>query len=592
MLNNGTCRRFSLTFCALARARHFGSQNNKALSKTRDGGLQHDFKRRVSSRKDTFRSADENGDIIARRPTTSEGPPQHFKVLKIVNPPIRTIDNHVFSSEERAHYGSSCSPKRDDDMRSDFRKVARALKFDEGETQLPETLLKTLDGSKVKLDKSKNEGGTETTESQAMSAVSREKWDNSIEHLDFKLSCSKKIATIHQEELVSSKYKVKRSKAEVICSYNCDDSGNLYIPGMSTKYFYNIRLTTSLGAPSRYKDPALPLALKRDFTFQTPLTQPGMWSHLWNAFEAIETLQPSFDFSKIDIVCSMQTLIVLLDFAYGTVDQRGFNTRLVKQTLFVDRFEPQKPTYEKFADMNFGKEFAAATTVPETGVPANAQYFQWISYPIGNLSCAVLVEVNAWKAHLHKAPTKTASQLSESSPAKHVPGILVSKVGREIPRELFVNLITTKTNYGPSQNLPQYYFGRISRFMSGLQQQSHFKSCTVVSIRRIKENNPGKSINRWKMVPTLQKLVTLLESLRDATQQSKQNACIAFTDGTEAPQRLEVHEPEFNRVVLDERQVPKRYHMKEKFLSKSVIEQFWKGREKEFGKRKIEGMRD
>jgi hypothetical protein len=592
MLNNGTCRRFSLEFCAIARARHFGSQNSKVLSKEGDGGLQPNFKRGGSLRDDTFLPADEDANMTIRQPTTSKGPPQHFKVRKIVKLSIRTIGTHFFGSEERAEHGNAGLPKRDDDMRSDFRKTAYAFKSHERETQLAEPLLKKLDKSETKLDKSRNDERRETTESQVAPAVTRANCDNFIEHLDFKLSCSKRIATIRQEELASSEHKVKRHEADVICSYNCDDSGNLYIPGMSTKYFYNIHLTISPGAPPRYKTPILPLPLKRSLTFQTSLTQPSMWSHLWNAFEAIETLQPSFDFSKIDVVCSMQTLVVLLEFAHGIVDQRGFSTRLVKQTLFVGRFEPQKDSREKFGKMSFGKEFAAATTVLEIGVPANAPYFQWISYSIGNLKCAVLVEVNAWEAHSHKAPAETASQPSEPFPAKHVPGILISKAGREIPRELFVDLTTTKKSDGPARKFPQYYFGRIARFMNGLPEHSHIPSRNVVSIRRIKENNPRKSFAQWKMVPSLQKLVTLLERLRDATQQSKQNACIAFTSGMEAPQRLEVHEPEFDRGVLDKRQVPKRYRVTEEFLSKNVIEQFWKGGEKGFERRKLEGMKD
>jgi len=77
------------------------------------------------------------------------------------------------------------------------------------------------------------------------------------------------------------------------------------------------------------------------------------------------------------------------------------------------------------------------------------------------------------------------------------------------------------------------------------------------------------------MRPGLPKVVTLLWWLKECTAKSKHEAVVGFTAGREETMRMEVREPEFDKKVLAERNVPERYWVEEKFLTMALERWFW-----------------
>lgn len=173
-MNNGTCGRFSSSFCAIARAYRSGSQSDRVSSKEGYGRLQLGARRHASRHSSLSSFLDKSGRL--------------------------------------RHIQKTVKPKQDND------------------TTLP---------SKTQTDYKRPSG----RHSKTLPFKIRTIYGRPAERHDIRLSCSERIATIHQEELVLSEQRVKRSKADIICSYNCDDSGNLYIPGTCTESNTSIKVT-------------------------------------------------------------------------------------------------------------------------------------------------------------------------------------------------------------------------------------------------------------------------------------------------------------------------------------------------------------
>ncbi|KAF2708517.1 hypothetical protein K504DRAFT_456511 [Pleomassaria siparia CBS 279.74] len=364
--------------------------------------------------------------------------------------------------------------------------------------------------------------------------------------------CAAKIATILPAELTDAPLEVKRHGARLICSYNRDDKDNLYIP-------------------------------ERHLTMNSVLLRPSMWSHLWYSFEAMEAMQPDFDFSTIDLVCTMKVLTSLLEFSHGVSVGYGFTTRLVEQTLFIDRFEGRSsPWLSSTSEPEYPKEFIAAATTPEDGIPGGAKHYRWIQYKFGDLTCLVLVEVDAWTPKDGKSLVPEATiPPSEPYASKYVPDGSVFKVGLDVPQDLLIDLKAWRKSFGLTIKLPVWYFGRIETFITGFYKEyrgraSRTKGCTTKdAVHRLKVDRAQTKHGSWKMILALPKVVTLLHRLRDVTKQSERLTTVAVTSSRHPG--LHTYEPEFDTRLLQRRNVAFQHRISPDFLPTDVIKRFWRG---------------
>ena len=303
-----------------------------------------------------------------------------------------------------------------------------------------------------------------------------------------------------------------------------------------------------------------------------------MMHHLFNLFEAIETAKPLFDLSTIDLVCSARALAALLHFVHGNPTEFGFSTRLLNRTLFIDYFPPARPPREEWDDRVYGRAFTAIASVPEAGIPKDARHVRWVQYPLGDLTCAVMIEADAW------APIENETiepvEAAELNVPKFVQGVQLFKAGREIASDLLVDFVCTSHNWGPGYKIPGWYFGGAETVISGFYRRDdswakNYMVNSAYTLQRLKVERLHLTAPRWKMGLSVPKVVTLLRRLKECTAQSKHKAVVGFTKGDMETLRMKIYEPEFDKEVLADRRVPVRYWVEEKFLTMELERWFW-----------------
>lgn len=283
-------------------------------------------------------------------------------------------------------------------------------------------------------------------------------------------------------------------------------------------------------------------------------------------FQSMSVLNPGFRFDDIDLIINRNSLRHLLRFTGGGVKQNyRLDLAMVHNTLVVT------PVWDTVRERVVGKENHGRDfedLFVQRPLPDSSSYHRVIRYNLGPLNCAVLSELDAslgdaggaltshekhWFFHPNPAsvhPSELSGSYQPNDRAEEVlfglPGPTVSKKPnlRHKPRsevilrgngtlskdaaELYAG---TGSGY---KKMPQLWLGRIPSLVRGRYTGRSFTRVDVVSFAtsfRAYEN---------QIQDRLQRLVSLLETLRNLAADAAGQRCIVICDKTVQPRELRV----------------------------------------------------
>ncbi|KAK6517517.1 hypothetical protein TWF281_004168 [Arthrobotrys megalospora] len=366
------------------------------------------------------------------------------------------------------------------------------------------------------------------------------------------------------------------TSCELLCTYNWQNSKKLEIeiPGHAPVW----------------QDKQLPITLPQDrgtyFVDQNAARLPEY--PFESLFRAAVSMNPSFRFDDIDIVVNRNSLRKLLDFSKG-VSQDNFrvNLLIVNNTLFIERCERSATMMIRGSHQTpgYGKSFEQAFTRSPDGMDRGAGHHRVLQYSLGELNCAVQFEVDACyqneseeeegeelpdrgvrlvidtydpllkdtrtEESLHskmenlniatsssKRPLTSKSALSRPSPSSRTgPNAtkLIASIGKldqVMPQSSALELKTTAKHRGTGKYLPQLWFGRTPWLIVGHHTNGKFDELKITNLK-------SEDFVGWetKNQTALQKMVRVLEQLRDVAKKHQGSPCIAIFERRESEPR-------------------------------------------------------
>jgi hypothetical protein len=382
------------------------------------------------------------------------------------------------------------------------------------------------------------------------------------------------IIAFNPQQLNATEYSRVTSEAgfELLCTYSWTTANldcSIYVSGTMNPYvsscwfkWWNASLTTLKGAPPKLCSKELPLVLPRDQgTFYIDHNASRVPKFPFEPlFRALQVMDPSVDFSEIDVVTDRNSLRKLFNFVAGKEKSRSFRIGLamVHNTLFLTRQERRTlETLRGTKGTGFGHNFERAISVPDRDLENSSSHHRVIRYALGNLKCVVRFEVDAAIAStMPRGPQDTEHDDSFSVPptysangiavsvermsldhgqdkAQHAPEHYTHTIPRgcSVPSSTIAEIKTVKkprnppflsNNHPPfEQNLPQLWFGRTPYLVCGFHLDGSFTGVDTIDV--------STRFQSWeeKHQESLQKTVDLTSRLQEITVKSKGGCCVA-----------------------------------------------------------------
>ncbi|KAF2689764.1 hypothetical protein K458DRAFT_414023 [Lentithecium fluviatile CBS 122367] len=394
----------------------------------------------------------------------------------------------------------------------------------------------------------------------------------------YESSCSGHIASIQLNSIRPSQARVKLSEPELACSYNLDHEGNLYVPGAPRLYTKHLPISVEEGPSSDLAEPP---------TADLP-------THLRHALSAISLMQgplaPTFSFADVSIAISLPALKSLLSHVTGaslTSRIDGFPMHMVRNTLFIDIFEPSEPL-----TTDATRSLKQKTTHMTHGIPETSRHYRWIHYKRGNTRIAVFMEAEAYtpnpdagvlgpraKRLLKSANALTTTPTPPPSPA---PKLFVTP-NDPIPQSQLIMLRTALSGAKPDRRSfkAMYALVHIPYIIEGILQIHKRKSATIVRLKqsgvRLESSGPFFTQKREE----IKQVQGLLTELQQVVKRGGKGTCVGILSSIRGGEtKIHVHEAETKRGVLDQREVPAAFRVYDIGLGEEVIQRFWGSEEK------------
>ncbi|OAL04346.1 hypothetical protein IQ06DRAFT_214112 [Phaeosphaeriaceae sp. SRC1lsM3a] len=302
---------------------------------------------------------------------------------------------------------------------------------------------------------------------------------------------------------------------ELLCSYNwqdtTDDTNTIFVPG----------------APAKWSPPDLPHILEPDSGFQYAdynyARQPRFPYE--PMFRALSLMNPSYDFTPIDVLCDRNNLRVLLEFVSGKANGPfRLDLHLISSTLVIVRNESK---WWKFANgQSYGANFERFFTRPAKGMEDSTNHYRAIRYPLGPLNVVVRFEADAYDDGAETSDMLTLSEAeavsggSMSRPTfRYSAPIRVLQKGVIVPNAQMVELKTQAWKEEQSRVAcqDQLWFGRTSLLYTG-----PYTSGTG-EVKKIKYEDATARVKKWEenQQLNLRKLAGLLRLLKNMMQAEK-----------------------------------------------------------------------
>ncbi|KAL6706759.1 hypothetical protein ACN47E_005095 [Coniothyrium glycines] len=347
---------------------------------------------------------------------------------------------------------------------------------------------------------------------------------------------------------------------EYICSYSVLNN-RVFVPGN----------------PARYKMPSMPANLA-DTELRKGSEKINTSAVRVNCV-SLPKINPTFDFSAIDIYCSANVLRSLL----GMCEQGGsksyrFHAHLIEQTMMLSAVSYNHGQWQ--ADSP-GRRFEAAFTRPFPGIPKGASYVHTVRYSLGHLQCAVWSECDAFASRGLGQQTNKRSKTLEADTFRKQNVFLqdemvVVHAGKMVQADNVIELKTVSYGKWTEKAIwPKMWLTGVQTVHWGYLTDDKRK-CVGVKISKPRQISL-KRAQRWQ--DEFDRLCTLLSRIRTALAVSKHGICIGTSEACEAKStgwaRLDLWEPEFDGKVLDRQEVPQRLRVAQRPFPEDFVEQFW-----------------
>jgi hypothetical protein len=249
---------------------------------------------------------------------------------------------------------------------------------------------------------------------------------------------------------------------------------------------------------------------------------------------------------------------------------------MIHNTSIIERCEKNaKQMVRGFVESGFGHNFESTFTQLPLGLEGSSGHHRVLRYSLGDLSCAVRFEVDAY--YRDPAESSEGEDISKSSLVETfnslqlgAPSLNDNKSqpisARVIPRGTITPQSSTaelKTRAKSSslvKFLPQLWFGRTAYLIIGCHANGTFQRVNITRVKHQFEDWERKEANQT----ALRKLVSLISQLRDTVKGTKAKACIAICHRGIKPAALQVFSPKQGMRPLPE----------------DVVQKFWAGSNK------------
>ncbi|KAG6367767.1 hypothetical protein INS49_001962 [Diaporthe citri] len=283
-------------------------------------------------------------------------------------------------------------------------------------------------------------------------------------------------------------------------------------------------------------------------------------------FQSLSVLNPGFRFDGVDLVINRNSLSHLLRFVHGVVKQDfRFDLAVVHNTLIVT------PALERVSERvrdkaNRGRDFE--DMLLQRRLQDSATYHRAIRYDLGPLNCAVLSELDAalpasaeamashntrWEFHPKPSSVPLRELSDEWQPNTRAEEILFAPRGQTAseeprlwhqPRSEVIPRGTgtlskdaaelSASGLSGIRKMPQLWLGRVPSLVRGKYSGGSFTSVDVVQVATSFVAYENRVQDR------LQKLVTLIATLKEFARDATDQRCIAICDRTVQPRELRI----------------------------------------------------
>ncbi|KAF8313260.1 hypothetical protein DL93DRAFT_2167965 [Clavulina sp. PMI_390] len=290
--------------------------------------------------------------------------------------------------------------------------------------------------------------------------------------------------------------------------------------------------------PSLYSQPSLPFrshipaAITLGFVPGNQDLFRSQQSPLIPLVESVRFLNPSFDFSMIDIVTNRNNLRKLLEWIQGSKDEFRINIqRAGNGTVLFTRWEDQ---VSMRAAAGYGFEFKKDMTDPSDRRPPD-HHHRTIAYDFAGLRMLVRSKIDAYMTDEDEESVRNLASimgslsLDQSSSLPPTPdhdfvtssGIEISPSSTFIPQSQIVEfasrLSKAKGEFNWAKKYPQVYLSAIPTFMIGYHNDGIFHSVEKFDVTDAGVDKGPEVIRqaRNKTLPSLNKLGEVLNIIRD-----------------------------------------------------------------------------
>ncbi|EQL02192.1 geranylgeranyl pyrophosphate synthetase [Ophiocordyceps sinensis CO18] len=347
---------------------------------------------------------------------------------------------------------------------------------------------------------------------------------------------------INQDSLVPSRSQVSSaSPPEVLCSYNWRnlEAAHIFVPG----------------TPPTWRNIRLPVTLPKDkgvfFIDQNAGRAPKQ--PLEPLFRAAASTNPDLRFNDIDVVSDRSSLRHLLDFCAARA-QEAFRLKLtlVHESLLIERCgkNARERASPRLRDTGWGHNFEMYCTTYPSHMHDSSGHHRVLLYPIGHLRCAVRFEVDA----CYKKPGSADTGAEVVVPQKNKrPAIICNPESTStstqvtsvpctpdavIPQSATAEIKTAVQPKGPGTYLQQLWLGRTPWLIVGRHRQGKFRDIEITNV--------AAEFAEWekRQQGALQKLVTILEMLRQAVRQAVTrngaSTCVVICERQSKPREIKI----------------------------------------------------
>lgn len=285
-------------------------------------------------------------------------------------------------------------------------------------------------------------------------------------------------------------------------------------------------------------------------------------------FQSMCVLNPGFRFDDVDLIINRNSLHNLLRFVGGVVKQTfRLDLAMMRNTLIVT------PTWNKVSERvldeaNHGRDFE--TLFLQRRLPDGGTYHRVIRYSLGPLNIAVLSELDGalpasgeavvsdkegW--HYHPEPKSVlSSEISdESQPDTRAEEVLFGPRDQTAPKGPMLNhqpyseviprgtgtlskdaaeLSASASAATGIRKMPQLWLGRVPFLVRGRYSEGAFTNVNVLHLAT------SFAAFEKRIQDRLQKLVSLIGTLREHAKNGPGQKCIAICDKTVKPRELRI----------------------------------------------------